>query len=51
MNKNCILLFKRKTNFITLLKIKANNDILLINYLIFVDSSIIFKEFKVINPI
>ena len=51
MNKNNLLVFKRKINFITLLKFKANNDISLINYLIFIDLTNSFKEFKAVNLI
>ena len=51
MNKNTLLFLKRKINFITLLNTKANNDTLLINYLIYIDLTINFKEFKSINPI
>ena len=50
MNKNSLLYLRRKINFIILLKIKANNDNILKNYLIYIDSTIDFKEFKNISP-
>ncbi len=51
MNKNNLLLLTSKINFITLLKIKANNDIYLRNYLISKDLIVNFKEFRATNPI
>jgi hypothetical protein len=50
MNKIPLLLLK-KINFITLLKSKANNDISLMNYLIYIGLTINFEEFKAANPI
>ena len=51
MSKNNFLLLIRKIYFITLLKIKANNDKYLTNYLIYIDLTTNFKEFKTIKPI
>ena len=51
MNKNNLLLLTRKIDFIILLKISANNDKYLTNYLIYIDLTINFKEFRAINPI
>jgi len=51
MNKNTLLLLKGKINFMSLLKIKANNDIFLIYYLIYIDLTAHFKEFNAVNPI
>jgi len=51
MNKIPLLLLKKKINFITLLKTKANNDISLMNYLIYIGLTINFEEFKAANPI
>ena len=51
MNKNTLLFLKGKINFISLLKIKANNDMFLIYYLINIDLATHFKEFNAVIPI
>jgi len=50
MNNNTLVL-QKKVNFIILLKIKANNDKYLTNYLIYIDLTIYFKKFKAVNSI
>ena len=50
MNKIPLLLLK-KNQFHTLLKTKANNDISLMNYLIYIGLTINFEEFKAANLI
>jgi hypothetical protein len=51
MNTNKLFLLIRKINFIILSNSRTTKEISLINYLIFTDLTIFFKEFKAVNPI